>query len=183
MENNNLRSKIQLRICTGNLYINMLFVLLYILTMIFTQLRLVSGIYLELVNENNYRAVFSVANTNFFQPFVAHPCIAQQSVLRGMPVSSLPQPMPPLPVSNQMPTITGSKSMSPIASLPIEVPKLLTSFVSNVAVTFSVAIMSPSKLATVLISASLSLSQMRDRKRPPNNPHIVVNIYSVQICG
>ena len=72
-------------------------------------------------------AVFSVANINLYQPFVAHPCIAQQSVPREMPMSLLPQLMPSLLVSYQMSTSSVLQPMSPNASLPIEILKFLSS--------------------------------------------------------
>ena len=103
---------------------------------------------------------------------VAQESNIQPSVLQPLQVSSLPQLMPSLFVSNQMPTISVSQSISPIALLPIVIPKLLSRFVSNVAVTSSVASMSPSKFATVLSSASLAPPQKRPRGRPSKNPRI-----------
>ena len=120
-----------------------------------------------------------MANTKFFEPFVDHPCIAQQSVPQPMPVSSLPQLMPSLPVLNQMPTISVLQRISPIALMPIVVPNLLSSFESHVALTTSVASMSPSKLATVFSSTSIAPPQKRPRGRPPKHPRIFKNIFSL----
>ena len=87
--------------------------------------------------------------------------------------------MPSLFVLNQMPTISVLQRMSTNALMPIVVPNLLSSLVSHVALTFSVASMSAWKLATVFSSVSIAPPLKRPPGRPPKNPRHFKNIFSL----
>ena len=85
-------------------------------------------------------------------------------------VFSVAQQLPPLNVLQLMPTV---------ASTSIVFPNLLTQYVRTVAVSSKDNAMSPSTLATILSSASLSSLHKRPRGRPPINPRIFYQIFVI----